>query len=181
MEIPPLAQKAVTQRVYQVTIVSFWQMETKGKKKITVLGWAAGKPRVNLLSFWNCNGFGQGDKWKFYRSSSCRSSLSWIYICICCSISTHSKWHSHPSVCSCLQNVWEAAFLCWILRKGWSKASSKCQQGKEILRSSTALSSGCCNFSRYSKSVGKQQQQQQKQDKATLQQVWRDLLSNDLH
>lgn len=58
-----------------------------GEKKITVLGWAAGKPRVNLLSFWSCNGFGQGNKSKFYQSSSCRSSLSWICVCICCSMS----------------------------------------------------------------------------------------------
>lgn len=42
----------------------------------------------------------------------------------------------HTPVCApASRNTWEAAFLFWILRKGWSKVSSKCQQGKETLKS----------------------------------------------
>lgn len=44
--------------------------------------------------------------------------------------------HSHTLPCSCLQkHMGSSAFLLWILRKGWSKVSSKFPQGKEILKS----------------------------------------------
>lgn len=75
--------------------------------------------------------------------------------------------------------MWEAAFLLWILKQGWSKVSPKCQQAKGTLKSKD-LTQLWAQDAVISPDVANQEENNNN-NKATLQQGWRDLQSNDLH
>lgn len=99
------------------TTVLFWfgfgKKKPNWRKKKRRVGCAAGKQRVNQLPVWHCNGFGQGNKWKFNQSSSCKSGLSWNVICIFCSMSRpQPAAFTYPACPPASRNVWEAAHFC---------------------------------------------------------------------